>query len=81
MLSKFTLFNFLTKEKIMKKMLTVVMVVAFALSAGSALAGKVKCTVDKVDGDTVTMTCKKADKLKAGEDVTVKAAKKAIEGC
>ncbi len=72
----------LTKENVMKKMLTVVMVVAFAFSAGSALAGKVKCTVDKVDGSTVTMTCKKADKLKAGEAVTVKAAKKkAIEGC
>ncbi len=72
----------LTEENVMKKMLTVVMVVAFAFSAGSALAGKVKCTVDKVDGSTVTMTCKKADKLKAGEAVTVKAAKKkAIEGC
>jgi ABC-type transporter Mla subunit MlaD len=67
----------------MKKMLTVVMVVAFALSAGSALASsKVKCTVDKVDGNTVTMTCKKANKLNAGDKVTVKAAKKkAIEGC
>jgi len=66
----------------MKKMVTVVMVVAFALSAGSALASKVKCTVDSVAGDTVTMTCKKADKLKAGDAVTVKAAKKkAIEGC
>ena len=74
--------SILTKENIMKKMLTVVMVVAFAFSAGSALAGKVKCTVDKVDGSTVTMTCKKADKLKAGEAVTVKAhKKKAIEGC
>ncbi len=67
----------------MKKMLTVVMIIAFAFSAGSALASKkVKCTVDKVDGSTVTMTCKKADKLKAGQDVMVKAAKKkAIEGC
>jgi len=66
----------------MKKMVTVVMVVAFALSAGSALASKVKCTVDSVTGNTVTMTCKKADKLKAGVAVTVKAAKKkAIEGC
>lgn len=58
------------------------MAVAFALSAGTALAGKVTCTVDKVDGDKVTMTCKNAGKLKAGSKVTVKAAKKkAIEGC
>ena len=65
----------------MKKLVTVVMVVAFALSAGSALASSCKCTVDSVAGNTVTMTCKKADKLKAGQAVTVKAKKAAIEGC
>ena len=66
----------------MKKMVTVVMVVAFALSAGSALAAKVKCTVDSVEGDKVTMTCQKADSLKAGAKVSVKAGgKKAVEGC
>ncbi len=66
----------------MKKIVTVAMVIAFAVSAGAALASKVSCTVDSVDGDKVTMTCKKADKLKAGAAVTVKAAKKkAIEGC
>ena len=64
----------------MKKMVTVVMVVAFALSAGAAFA-KDKCTVDSVDGDTVTMTCKDT-KMKAGDKVTVKAGKKkAVEGC
>jgi hypothetical protein len=66
----------------MKKMVTVVMVAAFALSAGAAFAGSVKCTVDSVDGDKVTMTCKKASKLKVGAKVSVKAVKKkAIEGC
>ena len=66
----------------MKKMVTVVMVAAFALSAGAVFAGSVKCTVDSVAGDKVTMTCKKASKLKAGAKVSVKAAKKkAIEGC
>lgn len=65
----------------MKKMVTVVMVVAFALSAGSAFAKADKCTVDSVDGDKVTMTCK-GTKMKAGAKVTVKSAKKkAIEGC
>ena len=65
----------------MKKMVTVVMVVAFALSAGAAFAKSDKCTVDGVDGDKVTMTCK-GTKMKAGDKVTVKAAKKkAIEGC
>ncbi|MCF6185997.1 MAG: hypothetical protein L3J49_00760 [Desulfobulbaceae bacterium] len=67
---------------VMKKLVTVVMVVAFALSAGSALAGKVNCKVNSVDGDKVTMTCKKADKLKAGMKVSVKESKKkAVEGC
>jgi len=67
----------------MKKVVSVVLALAFALSLSSvALAGKVKCTVDSVDGDKVTLTCKKASKLKAGQSVTVKAAKKAaIEGC
>ncbi len=65
----------------MKKIVTVVMVVAFALSAGSALAGSEKCTVDSVDGDKVTMTCKDT-KMKAGDSVKVKGKKKAaIEGC
>jgi hypothetical protein len=66
----------------MKKIVTVMMVAAFALSTGAAFAKSEKCTVDAVDGDKVTMTCKKADKLKAGDSVKVKAAKKkAIEGC
>lgn len=65
----------------MKKIVTVVMVAAFALSAGTALAASETCTVDAVDGDKVTMTCK-ASKMKAGDKVKVKAAKKkAIEGC
>ena len=66
----------------MKKIVTVVMVAAFALSAGTALAAaSEKCTVDAVDGDKVTMTCK-GSKMKAGDAVKVKGAKKkAIEGC
>lgn len=66
-----------------KRMATVILAGVFALSTVSfAVAGKVKCTVDKVEGDKVTMTCKGASALKAGAKVTVKAAKKkAIEGC
>ncbi|WP_028583374.1 selenite/tellurite reduction operon protein ExtJ [Desulfogranum mediterraneum] len=66
----------------MKKIVSALMVTAFVLSAGAVFAAKVTCTVDAVDGDKVTMTCKKADKLKAGDKVSVKAKKKkAIEGC
>ncbi len=65
----------------MKKLVTVVMVAAFALSAGSALAGSEACTVDGVEGDKVTMTCK-GTALKAGDAVKVKAKKAAkVEGC
>nr|WP_320011667.1 hypothetical protein [uncultured Desulfobulbus sp.] len=64
----------------MKKIVITLMAAAFALSVGTAFAAKVKCTVDGVEGDKVTMTCDKADKLKAGDKVTVKA-KKALEGC
>jgi len=65
-----------------KGIVAVVLALTFAVST-VAVAAKVKCTVDSVAGDTVTMTCKKADSLKAGDSVTVKAKKKAaaIEGC
>lgn len=69
----------------MKKLVTAVMVVAFALSsAGVVMAAKVKCTVDTVEGTKVTMTCEGADALKAGDAVEVKAGKagkKGYEGC
>ena len=66
----------------MKKVFVIATALAIALSAGVVVAAKVKCTVDSVDGDKVTMTCKKADSLVAGEKVTVKKKKvKALEGC
>jgi hypothetical protein len=61
----------------MKKIVVALMVAAFALSAGVAIAAK--CTVDSVDGDKATITCEKVD-FKAGDKVTVKA-KKQLEGC
>ncbi|MCK5516420.1 MAG: hypothetical protein KAI39_06055 [Desulfobulbaceae bacterium] len=66
----------------MKKLVTVVMVAAFALSTGMAFAASEKCTVDTVEGDKVTMTCA-GTAMKAGDAVKVKAAKKkaAVEGC
>ncbi len=59
------------------------MALIFALSTvGVAFAGKLKCTVDSVDGDKVTMTCKKADKLSAGDKVKIDPPKKKMtEGC
>ena len=67
----------------MKKVLAVAMALAFTASAASVtFAGTVKCTVKDVSGSTVTMDCKKASKLHAGDSVKVKAQKaKAIEGC
>ena len=66
----------------MKKVLVIALAMAFSVSAASvSMAGTVKCTVKSVAGDTVTMDCKKASSLKAGDAVKVKAAKKAIEGC
>jgi hypothetical protein len=66
------------KEIIVKKIVTAVMVAAFVLSAGAVFAAK--CTVDSVDGNKVTVTCDKVD-VKAGDSVSVKAAKKGLEGC
>ena len=67
-----------------KKMLSLAMAVAFMASTATvSLAASVKCEVKSVSGDTVTLDCgSKANKLKAGQKVKVKAAKKkAIEGC
>ena len=65
----------------MKKLVIATMVAAFVMTASMGMA-KVNCKVDSVDGDKVTMTCKKADKLKAGMKVQVKEKKKkAYEGC
>ncbi|PHR27696.1 MAG: hypothetical protein COA36_08470 [Desulfotalea sp.] len=66
-----------------KKIVCFALATVFALStAGIGFAAKLKCTVDSVDGNTVTMTCKKADKLSVGDKVKVSPPKKAtIEGC
>ncbi len=67
-----------------KGIVSVLLAMTFAVASVSVgMAAKVKCTVDSVAGDKVTMTCAKADKLKAGDKVSVRASKKAgaIEGC
>lgn len=66
-----------------KKIVSLALAVIFALStAGLGFAAKLKCTVDGVEGEKVTMTCKKADKLKEGDKVKVSASKgAAVEGC
>ena len=68
----------------MKKIVAGICALFFVASVASvSVAAKLKCTVDGVDGETVTMTCKKADKLKAGDKVKVSPPKKgaAVEGC
>jgi hypothetical protein len=66
-----------------KKIAALTMALVFALStAGLGFAAKLKCTVDAVDGDKVTMSCEKADKLAPGDKVKVATSRKgAIEGC
>ncbi len=66
-----------------KKLVSLALAVVFALStAGLGFAAKLKCTVDGVDGDKVTLTCDKASKVKAGDKVKVSYKKKAaVEGC
>ena len=67
-----------------KKIVSMALVLIFALSTATlGFAAKLKCTVDSVAGDKVTMTCSKADKLTAGDKVKVLPPKKkgAVEGC
>jgi len=67
-----------------KKMLSLAMAMAFVASTAtmSFAAKSATCEVKSVDGSTVTLDCKDAGSLKAGDNVKVKKAKsKAIEGC
>jgi len=66
-----------------KKIITLIMAAAFTVGfAGVGVAAKkVNCEVKAVEGNTVTLECKSADKLKAGMDVKVTEKRKAIEGC
>ena len=58
-------------------MVAFAMALVFALSTASlGFAAKLKCTVDGVDGDKVTMTCEDADKLAPGDKVKVTPSKK-----
>ena len=69
----------------MKKVVTLALVAAFAVTVGVAFAKSDKCTVAKVEdakegeGKVVTLNCKKT-KLTEGVKVKVKAEKK-VEGC
>jgi len=69
----------------MKKQIIVLLTslaVLASLSTG-AIAKSITCSVEKIDNETVMLTCDHADKLKVGEKVRVKtkAARKALEGC
>jgi preprotein translocase subunit SecF len=68
-----------------KKIVTMLMAVVLTVGvAGVSVAAKgVNCQVKAVDGEMVTLECKKdADSLKVGAKVKVsEIKKKAIEGC
>jgi len=66
-----------------KKLVCFALAMVFAFStAGIGFAAKLRCTVDAVDGEKVTMTCDKADKLAPGDKVKVAPPRKGvIEGC
>lgn len=67
-----------------KGLMSLALALVFALcSVTAGFAAKVKCTVDSVEGDKVTMTCEKPEKFKEGDKLKVTPAKKkgAIEGC
>ena len=68
----------------MKKIVAGLCALFFVISvAGVSVAAKLKCTVDEVVGDKVTMTCEKADKLKPKDKLKISPPKKsaAVEGC
>lgn len=65
-----------------KSIITFVVVAAMSLTGSTVFAKTVKCQVKSVDNSAVVMDCgSKAGKLSVGQQVKVKTAKKAIEGC
>lgn len=68
----------------MKKIVAGICALFFVLSvAGVSVAARLKCTVDGVEGDKVTLTCEDADKLKEGDKLKISTPKggAAVEGC
>ena len=67
----------------MKKLLAVAVVLMFVSTASVGFAAKLKCEVEGVDGDKVTLKCEDADQLKAGDKLKITPPKKgaAVEGC
>ena len=67
-----------------KRMLSAALVLFFVMGlVGTCFAAKLKCTVDSIDGEKVTMMCEDADKLKKGDKLRITPPKKgaAVEGC
>ena len=65
-----------------KKITSVALAILFSLSmAGVSMAAKCKGSVESVDEGKIVITIDGKCDLKAGEAVTVKTKKKAIEGC
>ncbi len=69
-----------------KTIVSVIMALIFTVSVvGTGMAAYVNCKITAIDAETkaVTMTCKKIKKMKVGDTVKVKKAKKggAVEGC
>ena len=66
-----------------KVMMMVVIGASFLLSANGVFAATVRCTVTEITDSVVILDCGKgAAKIKKGDKVKVKTAKKAaVEGC
>ena len=68
----------------MKKLTATILTIAFIMgSAGMSMAASAKCVVTEIKDNIVSMDCgDKAEKMKVGDNLKVKIAKKqAVEGC
>ncbi len=65
-----------------KTMATVITVLTLSLFTSLAFAKNYSCKIIEVDGETITLQCKKFEGLEKGAKVKLKtSSKKAIEGC
>ena len=73
------------EDAMKKRLILVTALVSLVMAVASIQAAVLKCSVEKVEGNVVTLNCdEKADALSVGTEVkvkTVKAKTTAIEGC
>ena len=71
------------KEVSMKTVIVAATIISIALSSGLVIAASDRCVVEKSEGKTLVITCRKdTNGFKPGTEIKIKSSRKAaLEGC